>query len=83
MPHHNSRTVERPAGESKERQVEFRCPSCGEANTVPQPATVALTSAKTFPREHLVLQALTCEHCGCVSFFNRSLVERSRGSVLS
>lgn len=55
----------------KELQAEaFRCPSCGERSSFEQSTTVALQKAaeSSFPGCMLV-SAVTCVHCSCVSFF--------------
>jgi hypothetical protein len=62
------------AGERKELEARHVCPACGHATADSRRTTVALVCAYKFPQEQMALEAVTCDSCGCVSFYHPSAV---------
>jgi hypothetical protein len=74
MVHEQAHGVEK---ETEQRDTKVGCPSCGKLNELDRSATIALPKANAFPAECLVLEAVECTQCGCVSFFKPSAVRQS------
>jgi DNA-directed RNA polymerase subunit RPC12/RpoP len=76
MVQHQSHVTSASAKKSETQGADVRCPSCGHINALDHCTTVAVPKAYAFPAECVVLAAMECEHCGCVSFFNPRVSQR-------
>ena len=61
--------------------VEVSCPSCGRLTALDPCTTLVLPKANSFPAECVVLAAVECQHCGCVSLFNPRLARRPKQRI--
>lgn len=66
------------AGKTETENVQVRCPSCGDLNALDHCTTLVLPKAHAFPAGCVVLAAVECQHCGCVSFFNPRIARLSQ-----
>lgn len=70
MVEQQSQVTSAPARKTETEGAEVRCPSCGRLSALDNCTTLVLPKANAFPAECVVLAAVECQHCGCVSFFN-------------
>lgn len=81
MTHRQTRAGKAPLMDKEAHAASVSCPSCGHRNALGRSTTVALHKAHAFPAECLVLAAVECVHCGCVSFFDPTIADMRTASA--
>jgi hypothetical protein len=80
MAHQNAQWMDQSTRERDDSQAEYTCPACEKPAALKRRTKVAIATADKFPQEHMVVEAVTCEHCGCVSLYNPSAIKRDASS---